>query len=203
MIDLRSYHVDLSYSDADLKIFVNLFLKRIIVDIKRRNNEVNTKERRSITRDILLKLLKKILITFENCMLKVFFCLVFVVFLSIDEFTYFVTKQKNSDFARWHLTRDFVTLKKNSMSLRLSFSKTNSWRQRVTIFIVAIDDIVCSIKTIKQLFARHSISSTISLSYIEIFFSRQHVITHLKSLLQKLRIESNYFDYFFRKDVAI
>ena len=44
-MSLRSYHVDLSYSDTDLKIFINSLLKRIIVDIKKRNDETNTKER--------------------------------------------------------------------------------------------------------------------------------------------------------------
>ena len=100
MIDLRSYHVNLSYSDVDLKIFTNLLLKRIIVDIKRRNDEANTKKRRLITKNILLQLLKKIyMFILKSYNLSAFFCLVFVVFLRVDEFIYFAAKQKNLDFA--------------------------------------------------------------------------------------------------------
>ena len=101
LVDLRSYHVNLNYSDLDLKVFINFLLKRIVVDIKRRNNETNTKKRRSITKNVLLKLLEQIdVINLENYSLHASFCLVFVVFLRIDEFTYFATKQRNLDFAR-------------------------------------------------------------------------------------------------------
>ena len=93
MIDLRSYYIDLDYSEFDLKIFINSLLKRIIVDVKKRNDEVNTKERRSITKNVLLKLLKQInVINLENCYLHTSFYLVFVLFFRIDEFIYFATK---------------------------------------------------------------------------------------------------------------
>ena len=93
--------MNLDYNNLDLKVFINFLLKRIVVNIKRRNDEINTKKRRSITKNVLLKLLKQIdVINLEDCNLHAFFCLVFVVFLRIDEFTYFATKQKNLDFAR-------------------------------------------------------------------------------------------------------
>ena len=100
-MSLRSYHVNLNYSGLDLKVFINSLLKRIVVDIKRRNDEINTKKRRSITKNILLKLLAQIdVINLEDCNLHAFFCLVFVVFLRIDEFTYFAAKQRDLDFDR-------------------------------------------------------------------------------------------------------
>ena len=101
LISLRSYHVNLNYSDLDLKVFINSLIKRIVVDIKRRNDEINTKERRSITKNVLLKLLEQInVINLEDCNLHAFFCLAFVVFLRIDEFTYFATEQRDLDFDR-------------------------------------------------------------------------------------------------------
>ena len=101
LVSLRSYHVNLDYSDLDLKVFINSLLKRIVVDIKRRNDEINTKKRRSITKNILLKLLAQIdVINLEDCNLHAFFCLVFVVFLRIDEFIYFAAKQRNLGFDR-------------------------------------------------------------------------------------------------------
>ena len=204
LVNLRSYHVNLNYSDLDLKIFINSLLKRIVVDIKRRNDEINTKKRRSITKNILLKLLAQIdVINLEDCNLHAFFCLVFVVFLRIDEFTYFATKQRDFDFDRWHVTRSFIAFKNDdSMTLYLFVFKIDSWRQDVIISIVAIADVACSIKSMKRLFACHSISSKISLFHIGVLFTRQHVIARLKDLLQKSRIEDNYFDHFFRRDAA-
>ena len=204
LVSLRSYHVNLDYSDLDLKVFINSLLKRIVVDIKRRNDEINTKKRRSITKNILLKLLEQIdVINLEDCNLHAFFCLVFVVFLRIDEFIYFAAKQRNLDFARWHVTRSFIAFNDDdSMTLCLSVFKIDSWRQDVVISIVAIADVACSIKSMKRLFVCHSISSKISLFYIEIFFTRQHVIARLKDLLQKSRIEDNYFDHFFKRGAA-
>ena len=203
LVSLRSYHVNLDYSDLDLKVFINSLLKRIVVDIKRRNDEINTKKRRSITKNILLKLLEQIdMINLENFNLHTFFYLVFVVFLRIDEFTYFAAKQRDLDFDRWHVTKSFIAFNdNNSMTLYLSVFKIDSWRQDVVISIVATADVACSIKSMKRLFARHLVSSKISLFYIEVLFTRQHVIARLKNLLQKSRIENNYFDHFFKRDV--
>ena len=204
LVNLRSYHVNLDYSDLDLKVFINSLLKRIVVDIKRRNDEINTKKRHSITKNILLKLLKQIdVINLEDCNLHAFFCLVFVVFLRIDEFTYFATKQRDLDFARWHVTRSFIAFNDNdSMTLCLFIFKIDSWRQGVVIFIVATADVACSIKSMKRLFVCHSISSKNSLFHIEVLFTRQHVIARLKDLLQESRIKDNYFDHFFRRGAA-
>ena len=92
-MSFRLYHVKLNYSDLDLKVFINFLLKRIIVDIKKRNNEIDTKKRRSITKDDLLQLLRRIdIATLEDCNLHVFFYLVFAIFLQIDEFTYFAVE---------------------------------------------------------------------------------------------------------------
>ena len=93
--------MNLDYNDLDLKVFINSLLKRIIVDIKKRNDEINTKEKRSITKNVLLKLLEQNnVINLEDCNLHVSFYLVFVVFFRIDEFIYFATKQKDLDFVR-------------------------------------------------------------------------------------------------------
>ena len=151
LMSLRSYHVNLNYNDFDLKIFINSLLKRIVVDIKRRNDEINTKKRRSITKNILLKLLAQIdVINLEDCNLHTFFCLVFVVFLRIDEFTYFAAKQRDLDFDCWHVIKSFIAFNDNdSMTLCLFVFKIDSWRQDVVIFIVAIADVACSIKSMK------------------------------------------------------
>ena len=60
LMSLRLYHIDLNYFDNDLNIFANSILKRIIADIRRRNDETKTLERTSITRNILLQLFSKL-----------------------------------------------------------------------------------------------------------------------------------------------
>ena len=204
LVSLRLYHVNLDYSDVDLKVFINSLLKRIVVDIKRRNDEINTKKKRSITKNVLLKLLEQIdVINLEDCNLHAFFYLVFIVFLRIDEFTNFAAKQRDLDFVRWHIIRSFIAFNDDdNMTLYLFVFKIDSRQQDVIISIVATTDVACSIKSMKRLFACHSISSKISLFHIDILFTRQHVIIRLKNLLQKLRIEDSYFDHFFRRGVA-
>ena len=54
LISLRLHHINLDYFDNDLNIFANSILKRIIADIRKRNDETRTLERISITRNILL-----------------------------------------------------------------------------------------------------------------------------------------------------
>ena len=99
LIDLRSYHVNLNYNDLDLKIFINSLLKRIVVDIKRRNDEINTKEKRSITKNVLLKLLEQInVINLENCNLHAFFLSRFRRFSSHRRIHIFRSEAKKSRF---------------------------------------------------------------------------------------------------------
>ena len=58
------------------------------------------------------------------------------------------------------------------MTLCLFIFKIDSWRQDVVIFIVATTDVACSIKSMKQLFVRHSTSSKISLFlYRSLFYN--------------------------------
>ena len=60
LISLRSYYINLDYFDNDLNVFANSILKRIIADIKKRNDETRTLKRTSITRNILLQLFSKL-----------------------------------------------------------------------------------------------------------------------------------------------
>ena len=82
---LRSAHVDMGYEDLD--IFSSLQLQRCIAGIRRLRGEADTKERRPITRDILLQILtsfdKTILL---GVTLYTSFYLVFAGFLRIGEF---------------------------------------------------------------------------------------------------------------------
>ena len=85
---LRSYHVDIGYADSDIEQFHHPMLQRIVNGIRRLRESTPKRERRSITRDILLQLMHQfdqiILIDAIN---HAAFCLAFAGFLRIEEFT--------------------------------------------------------------------------------------------------------------------
>ena len=55
IIDIRSVYIDIDYEDLD--IFYSPQLKRIVIDIRRLKDEANIRERNSIIKDVLLRLL--------------------------------------------------------------------------------------------------------------------------------------------------
>ena len=84
--DLRSACVDREYSD--LTVFNEPLLQREINGIKRMYDEDETRERKAITRDILLEILQSFdTRTRKGATLHAAFCLAFADFLRIDEFT--------------------------------------------------------------------------------------------------------------------
>ena len=100
LCELKSHHVNMNYTFQDIEIFAHFLLKRICINIKRRHDETNKRERRSIIKDILLKLLKLININIrDETNLHAIFYLIFVDFLKIDEFTYNQTNVKTYDFS--------------------------------------------------------------------------------------------------------
>ena len=85
IIALRFVCIDREY--FDLNVFNEFLLQREINDIKRMYDESEKRERKTIIRDILLKILKFFDIRIrKNATLHVAFCLIFANFLRIDEF---------------------------------------------------------------------------------------------------------------------
>ena len=85
---LRSACIDRGYSD--LSVFNEPLLQREINGIKRMNDDGEKRERKAITRDILLRILKSFDISIrKDAILHVAFGLTFADFLRIDEFIWF------------------------------------------------------------------------------------------------------------------
>jgi hypothetical protein len=75
-------------------------IARIIARICRLKDEKNIRERRFITRDILIRLLVRLdQFTQQKVNLHVAFCLAFATFLRCEKFTYIVRQTVASDFA--------------------------------------------------------------------------------------------------------
>lgn len=84
---VRSYQVDIGLHD--MEAFHHSMLQRIMTGIRRLRGERDKRERRPITRDILLKLIgllnKR---TLDGASLHAAFCTAFAAFLRCGEFTY-------------------------------------------------------------------------------------------------------------------
>jgi hypothetical protein len=88
--------------------------------------------------------------------------------------------------------------------LRLKRSKIDVDYLKVQIMMIAINELICSILVLRQLF--HTNSQLMNASLFRVtdeIFSRMIVIKKLKNRLIKNDIKSNsYFDYSFRKETT-
>ena len=87
LIDLWSHHIDVEYSDIEIETFHHSTLQRIIVEIQRLQDDDQTRKQRSITRNLLLLLLRQ----FDQSIIEevtwhVSFYLMFASFLHMNEF---------------------------------------------------------------------------------------------------------------------
>ena len=96
--DFRSKHVNKNYSN--FFAFENSMLTRVFRNIKRFRDDEIFKKRKSIIKNILLKIFDKLNVsTRQKITLYVFFCLIFAIFFRINEFIYFNENRNVNDFA--------------------------------------------------------------------------------------------------------
>ena len=160
LCDVRSHHVDMSYSLQETKIFVHSLLKRICQDARRRMRKTNRRERRSITKDLLFRLLKRLNTnTFDDDNMHVAFCLTFANFFRVNEFIYIKVDAQTNDFDEWHVIRNHVTMSDDCLTLIISFFKIDSFKKRIAILIAIIDDVACFLRSLRHLYASFSIKN--------------------------------------------
>ena len=89
----------MSYSLQETKIFAHSLLKRICQSARRRMRKTSRRERRSIIKDFLLRLLKRLNTnTLDDVNMHVAFCLTFANFLRVSEFIYIKVDVQTNDF---------------------------------------------------------------------------------------------------------
>lgn len=94
---LQSLRLDCILDKAELEVYSHPMLQRIIAGLRRLYGQGDTRERRPITRDILLKLISRFdQTTLEGANLHAAFCLAFAGFLRMGELTY---DKVESDFS--------------------------------------------------------------------------------------------------------
>ncbi len=198
---VRSTHVDMGFDD--LHVFHHPMLQRIIAGIRRMRGEPGVKERRPITRDLLLLMLADIDKTSRlGANLHAAFCLAFAGFLRIGEFTYSNADRNDPEFANWFLTRRSVAFYEDHVELSLPASKTDPFRQGVTILVAGADDDACPVASLQNLFERFPSPRHAPLFDMGTGFSRQWVTQMLRNILAALGIAGNYSGHSFRRGAA-
>ena len=180
-------------------------LKRVIRNIKRVRDENLFKKRKSITKNVLLKILNILnVFTRQNVTLHAFFCFVFVVFFRIDEFIWFVADVKALDFFQWKMIKTFVIFSFDNLNLTLSFSKIDFFRKDVIITMTTTHDVVCAIDSLRhffEIFFAFSNASLFEIVFEKLFFVNTITKT-LREIFEKLNLQKHYFDHFFRRSVV-
>ena len=193
---VRSAHINMGF--IKLGVFHNPMLQRIIAGIHRLRGEAGTKERCPITRDLLLHLLATCnKNTIYRANIYAAFCLAFAGFLRIGEFTYSAKDRNDPDFAKWSLTRRSVALHQDHLELSLPASKTDPFRQGVTILIAGASDKACPVATLRFLFSRFPAPGDAPLFDMGTGFSRQWVTQMLRDALLALGQTGNYSGHSF------
>lgn len=195
--------MDLGYENLD--VFHSPQLERIVAGIRRLRGEAGTKERRPLTKDILMQLLSQLdQSTREGATYYASFCLAFAAFLRIGEFTYSTSDRQDDDFSKWFLTRRSVRLYDNYLELTLPASKTDPFRQGITLTIAAINDEACPVQALRHLFQKWPATSTSPLfeEPKKGDFTRDTVTTVLRLMLRSAGIEGHYSGHSFRRGAA-
>ena len=199
---LRSACVDRKY--FDLIVFNELLLQREINEIKRMYEENEKREKKTITRDILLDMLQFFDTRIKkNAILHVAFYLIFADFLRIDEFTW-SNADRIFEFSKWCVIRFSMIFFENHLILTLFVSKIDFFRKEISIFIAIIDDVVCAMILLRNLFERFSISTFAFLFQIDQskLFNANYVIIILRKTIMNFEFDDNYSNHFFRRNVA-
>ena len=199
---LRSHHIDIGYAGGDIEAFHHPTLQRVIAGIRRLQGDDQTRERRPITRDLLLQLLNQFdKSTIQGATWHASFCLAFAGFLRMGEFTWSLS-DRTPDFRRWHITRSSVILHEDSLELTLPSSKTDPFRRGVTITIAATGDDAYAIASLANLTTKFPAPLLAPLFDPGYPYTRTHVTQVLRNKLANLNIEGRYSGHSFRRGAA-
>jgi hypothetical protein len=207
---LRSLHIDMGLPTDG--IFDHPRLQRIIHGARRFHGETGTRERLPITRDVLLKVLQCLprwRTDLLQANLYAAFCLAFAGFLRVSEFTWTeYTPNNQLEFARWHLTWRSVDIQTDRLLLTIPASKTDPFRQGVTLTISPASDPACPLAALRNLLNLRIAGGQFD-SLQPLFvrpnnqpFSRDYVVRCLRLCLTYRGITGHYSGHSFRRGAA-
>ena len=147
---LRSHHVDLGLPTT---VFDDERLKQIIRGAKRQYGTSLVRDRKEITKDILVSIVTHLRDTHDNINIHAAFCTAFAAFLRVGEFTWDNwTEQSHLT----HLSRGSIRFTSDGNALlHLPTSKTDQFHQGTTIPLAASHDTTCPVTALKTLYLRY------------------------------------------------
>ena len=95
-----------------------------------------------------------------------------------------------------------MSLDKDNFTLDISISKIDIFKKDIFILIATINDVVCSLKSLRHLFIEYSIKGDTLLFQIFDEFSRQHVTITLRRLLLDIDIKDKFSAHFFKREAT-
>lgn len=198
---LRSAHVDMGFDD--LSVFHHPQLQRIIAGSRRLHGEADTKERRPITKNLLLQILPHFDTSeHDGATLHASFYLAFAAFLRVGEFTYSKRDLQQEDFEQWFLTRRSVRLYDDRLELTLPASKTDPFRRGITLTVAASGDDACAVKALRHLFTWEAPLDAPLFQLEGSSFTRTAVTNNLREILTSLGVKGHYSGHSFRRGAA-
>lgn len=202
---VRSAQLDIGATRAELEVFHHPSLERLVNGIKRLQGEAGRRERRPITRPILLQMLALLnQDTLHGATFQAAFSLAFAAFLRIGEFTHSAAELNSdpSEFQEWHVTRGSIFLEKDWLELSLPASRTDPFRHGITITVAASHDAGCAVASLRHLFRRFPSRKTAPLFNTDTGFTRQFFTNTLRQILSDLGYTGHYAGHSFRRGAA-
>ena len=200
---LKSSCIDRGYSD--LTVFNDDTVERVYRGIKGMRGEGVNRERKPRTRDVLLDVLSTFnTSTREGATLHASFCLAFAGFLRAGEFTYSAKDRTSPNFGQWFVTRSSIILFDDRLELTLPSSKTDPFRNGVTLHIAATNDAGCPVASLRHLYQNFPAAPFGPLfeTAPDRAFTSTLVISELRAKLKSLGYEGHYSGHSFRRGAA-
>ena len=185
---LRSYHVDLG---LPVVAFSDELLERVMRGIKRDHAEPDRRERTPLTRDHLLRILRKLhLPSYTSHTLKAAFTLAFAGFLRVGKFTYQTADlELGPHFRNWFLTKSSIKISRDRshMSVYLPASKTDPFRHGVEIIVAATGDEAGAVRAMDEFLRADPHRSPLAPLFVadrarSTAFTREYVVNKLRAL---------------------
>jgi len=149
---LRHYHIEHRFSCS---VFDNPLIDLTIRGGRRVYGDKPPRERLPLTSDILLPIVRLLALdtSLDATNLKTALCIGFAAFLRSGEFTW--ERWDPSLSPQVYVSRQHITFINDSVSLFLPSSKTDQYRQGVTIHLASVNSPLCPVSALHHLFERY------------------------------------------------
>ena len=186
-----------------LDVYHNPVLKRILERLRRMRGEPDNRERRPITRNVLLRLISQ----FDQSLLygatlHASLCLAFADFLGIGAFSWSPINH-GDNFTKYFITKRFVPLFEDQLELMLPSSQNDPFCKRITLPIATAVDTASPVRSLCRLLTGFPSNSSDPFFNAGRPFTRYLVTEILGDNLKKLGYAGHSSGYLFRRGATM